>query len=65
MNIGLIQAYAYFFVTALLVFLMLAYGYHLYVSKKKEGKDYERYSDMMLQDSISDAPVERFNSVKS
>lgn len=65
MNIGLVQAYAYFFSTALLVFLMLAYVYHLYTSKKKEGKDYERYSDMMLHDSIGDAPVEKFNSAKS
>lgn len=65
MNIGLIQAYAYLFVTAALSFLTLAYGYHLYVSKKKIGKDYERYSDMMLRDSINDAPVERFNPVKS
>lgn len=65
MNIGLVQAYAYFFSTALLVFLTLAYVYHLYTSKKKVGKDYEKYSDMMLHDSINDAPVERLNSAKS
>ncbi len=65
MNIGLVQAYAYFLSTALLVFFMLAYMYHLYTSKKKTNKDYEKYSDMMLHDSISDAPVEKFNSAKS
>ena len=65
MNIGLVQAYAYFFSTALLLFLTLAYIYHLYTSKKRAGKDYEIYSDMMLHDSIGDAPVEKFNSAKS
>jgi cytochrome c oxidase cbb3-type subunit 4 len=65
MNIDLVQAYAYFLSTALLVFFMLAYTYHLYTSKKKANKDYEKYSDMMLYDSISDAPVEEFNSAKS
>lgn len=65
MNIGLVQAYAYFFGTALLVFLTLGYVYHLYTSKKRTGKDYEKYSDMMLHDSINDAPVERLNSAKS
>ncbi|HRF56492.1 MAG TPA: CcoQ/FixQ family Cbb3-type cytochrome c oxidase assembly chaperone [Campylobacterales bacterium] len=65
MDIGLVQAYAYFFTTALLTFLMCAYGYHIYTSKKKEGKDYERYSDMVLHDGIYDAPVEKLNSAKS
>jgi len=65
MNIGLVQAYAYFFSTALITFLLLAYVYHLYTSKKKDNKDYEKYSEMMLHDSISDAPVEKFNSAKS
>jgi cytochrome c oxidase cbb3-type subunit 4 len=65
MNIGLVQAYAYFFSTALLVFFMLAYMYHLYTSKKKGGEDYEKYSDLVLSDSINDAPVEKFNSAKS
>jgi len=65
MNIGLVQAYAYFFSTALLTFLLLAYVYHLYTSKKTANKDYEKYSEMMLHDGISDAPVEKFNSAKS
>ncbi len=65
MNIGLMQAYAYFLSTALLAFLMLAYIYHLYTSKKRVGKDYEKYSDIVLRDDINDAPVERFNSAKS
>ncbi len=65
MNIGLVQAYAYFFSTALLIFFLLAYVYHLYTSKKKVNKDYEQYSEMMLHDNISDAPVEKFNSAKS
>jgi cytochrome c oxidase cbb3-type subunit IV len=65
MNIGLVQAYAYFFSTVLLVTLLYAYVYHLYTSKKKHGTDYEKYSDLVLSDSINDAPVEKFNSAKS
>lgn len=65
MNIGLVQAYAYFFSTVLLVALLYAYVYHLYTSKKKTGADYEKYSDLALSDSINDAPVEKFNPAKS
>jgi len=65
MNIGLVQAYAYFFSTVLLVFLLYAYVYHLYTSEKKSGKDYERYSDMAMNDRIEDAPVEKHSFAKS
>lgn len=65
MDMGLVQAYAYFFSTVLLVTLLYAYVYHLYTSKKKKGMDYEKYSDLALSDSINDALVEKFNSAKS
>jgi cytochrome c oxidase cbb3-type subunit 4 len=31
----------------------------MYTSKKKGGKDYEKYANMALDDSISDSPVEK------
>jgi cytochrome c oxidase cbb3-type subunit 4 len=30
----------------------------MYTSKKKGGKDYEKYANMALDDKISDSPVE-------
>jgi len=58
MDIATIQAYAYFFFVALLTILLYAYIYHLYTAKKKGTKDYEKYSDIALNDDITDKPVE-------
>jgi len=65
MSIGELQAYSYFAVTVLLVALLYAYLYHLYTAKKREGKDYEQYSSMMLNDRIDDVPVEKNDTVKT
>jgi cytochrome c oxidase cbb3-type subunit 4 len=65
MSIGELQAYAYFAVTALWFLLLCAYFYHLYTAKKKEGKDYEKYSSMMLNDSITDSVVEKNEIAKT
>jgi len=65
MSIGELQAYAYFGITALLAFLICAYFYHLYTAKKREGKDYEDYSSMMLNDGINDPVVEKNEIAKT
>ena len=46
MDIGQIQAYAYFVFTAVLVVLLYGYIYHLYSSEKKGTRDYEKYANM-------------------
>ena len=58
MDIAEIQAYAYFLFTAFLVLVLYGYIYHLYSAQKKGTRDYEKYSNMALNDEITDKPVE-------
>lgn len=58
MDIGTIQAYAYFFFTAFLVVVLYAYIYHLYSSQKKGKRDYEKYGNIALHDEVTDQPIE-------
>ncbi len=58
MDIGQIQAYAYFGLTAFLVLVLYGYIYHLYSSEKKGTRDYEKYANIALDDEITDKPVE-------
>lgn len=52
------QGIAYFLLTALLVFVLYGYIYHLYTKKKSSDDiDYEEYSNMALKDDITDTPV--------
>lgn len=61
MDIGTIQAYAYFFFTAFMVVILYAYIYHLYSSQKKGKRDYEKYSNIALHDEVTDRPVEEIS----
>ena len=58
-DIGQIQAYAYFVFTGFLVAVLYGYIYHLYSSEKKGKRDWEKYSNMALDDEITDKPVEK------
>ncbi|MBN2895987.1 MAG: cytochrome c oxidase, cbb3-type, CcoQ subunit [Campylobacterales bacterium] len=58
MDIGQIQAYAYFGFTAFLVMVLYGYIYHLYSSEKKGTRDYEKYANIALDDELTDKPVE-------
>ena len=58
MSIAEFQAYGFFGLTAFLVILLYSYIYHLYSTDKKEGgHDYEKYSNMALNDDLTDTPV--------
>lgn len=61
MDIGTIQAYAYFFFTAFLVVVLYAYIYHLYSSQRKGKRDYEKYGNIALHDEINDQPIEKIS----
>jgi cytochrome c oxidase cbb3-type subunit 4 len=63
-DIGQIQAYAYFGFTAFLVFVLYGYIYHLYSSEKKGTRDYEKYANIALDDEITDTPVEAVSKDK-
>lgn len=49
---------AYVVFTGLLVFLLYGYIYHLYRDQKKGIRDYEKYSNMALDDEVDSRPVE-------
>jgi len=52
------QGYGYFLVTVFMTVALYAYIYHLYKNRKDaDGHDYEEYSNMALNDDISDSPV--------
>ncbi len=59
-----LQAYGYAFASVVFACILYAYIYHLYTSKKKGGKDYEKYANMALNDSLDDTPVESNEPVK-
>lgn len=61
MDIGTIQAYAYFIFTAFLVAVLYGYIYHLYSSQRKGKRDYEKYGNIALHDELSDRPVEEIS----
>ena len=58
MEIAELQAYGYFVLIAVLVFVLYGYIYHLYSKRKDvDGHDYEEYSNLALNDDIVDTPV--------
>ena len=65
MDIGQIQAYAYFAFTAFLVVVLYGYIYHIYSSEKKGTRDYEKYANMALDDELTDKPVEKRSQEES
>ena len=58
MSIEEYQGYGYFFLTALLVFLLYGYIFHLYRSEKTGRRDYEKYGKIALDDDITSEPLE-------
>jgi len=58
MTLGEFSASGYFVLTVSLSILFMGYVYHLYTAKSKGTKDYEKYSDMVLHDEVTDELVE-------
>lgn len=61
-TIQIIQGYAYWFITLLLVVLLYAYIYHLYKSQRSGKIDYEKYARLALDDELSDCLIEKRNN---
>ncbi len=59
MELGQIQAYAYFFFTAFLVTVLYAYIVHLYRAEKKGTRNYEKYGNLAINDDVSTTPIEQ------
>ena len=64
MDLGELQAYGYFILTALMVIILYSYIYHLYKEQKTGVRDYEKYSKMALDDELDDTPVEAMKDDK-
>lgn len=58
MSIEEYQGYGYFFLTALMVFLLYGYIFHLYKSEKTGRRDFEKYGKIALDDDITSEPVD-------
>ncbi|TLD81401.1 cytochrome c oxidase, cbb3-type, CcoQ subunit [Helicobacter sp. MIT 11-5569] len=61
-TIQVVQAYAYWFITLLLVVLLYAYIYHLYKSQRSGKIDYEKYARLALDDELNDRLIEKRNN---
>jgi cytochrome c oxidase cbb3-type subunit 4 len=59
MDLGQLQAYAYFFFTAFLVVILYSYIFHLYRAERKGTRDYEKYGNLALDDEVSTKPLEK------
>ncbi len=59
-----LQAYGYAFASVFFALILYGYVYHLYTSKKKGGTDYEKYSNMALNDGLDDTPIEKIEPLQ-
>jgi cytochrome c oxidase cbb3-type subunit 4 len=53
-----IQGYAKFFIVAFVFIVFYSYAYSIYKRDKSGERDFERYSDLVLDDSIKSKPLE-------
>jgi len=65
MDIAELQAWGYFILTALMVFILYSYIYHLYSSERKGIKDFEKYGNIALDDDITSTPLEKVEDESS
>jgi len=56
------QVYAYIVVAGIMVVIFYSYIYHIYSSEKKGINDYEKYSQIALDDDIDSTPVEKLSA---
>jgi len=56
------SAYAFILTTIVITLFFYAYIYHIYNNEKKGIKDYEKYSQIVLDDEITSTPVEKLTA---
>ena len=54
-----LQIYGYVIMTGILVVVLYSYIVYLYRSEKKGEKDYEKYSNLVLDDELDDKLLEK------
>ncbi|TSA86536.1 cytochrome c oxidase, cbb3-type, CcoQ subunit [Helicobacter mehlei] len=58
MDLDTLRGFAYVFFTILFTIFLYAYIVSMYVKDKKGITDYERYSQLALQDELDDVVIE-------
>ena len=58
MSLAEVQGYVYLVMTVVMVAVLYSYILYLYRSEKSGEKDYEKYGNIALDDSIDSKPVE-------
>jgi len=53
-----VQGYAKFFITFFVTAVFISYGYSLYKRDRTGERDFERYTDIVHNDSFDSAPLE-------
>ncbi|WP_419770687.1 MAG: cytochrome c oxidase, cbb3-type, CcoQ subunit [Candidatus Marinarcus sp.] len=53
-----IQGYVKFFLVLIVFIVFYSYAYSIYKRDKKGERDFEKYSNLVLDDSISSNPLE-------
>jgi len=56
------QVYGYLIAAGVMVVIFYSYIYHLYSSEKKGINDYEKYSNIVLDDEVTSTPVEKLSA---
>ena len=56
-----IQGYAKFFITLFVTVVFVSYGYSLYKRDRTGERDFEKYTDIVHNDSFDSAPLESIN----
>jgi len=59
-----LQAYGYLLMVVLLTIGLYAYIHHLYKTQRSGERDYEKYSNLALDDDITSSPVEEHTKDK-
>ncbi len=54
-----IQGYGKFFIILFVFVVFYAYAYSIYKRQKTGERDFEKYSNLVLDDSLDSAPLER------
>ena len=54
-----IQGYAKFFILLFVCIVFYGYAYSMYKRQKSGERDFEKYSNLVLDDSISSDPLEK------
>ncbi len=57
-----LEVYIFLILSAVIAFIFYYYIYYIYSNEKKGIRDYEKYSNIVLDDEITSTPVEKLTA---